>query len=75
MIKDFFLTAHIYWFALYCVVELHLLGLHREKYIKNLLVMCYTFLLLLWTPLIGRVMSAETDIHAETRHAADSDGG
>jgi hypothetical protein len=31
MIKDFLLTTHVYWLTLYCVVELHLLGLHRKK--------------------------------------------
>jgi hypothetical protein len=29
--KDSLLTAHMYWSALLCVVEMHLLGLHREK--------------------------------------------
>lgn len=33
----------------YCIVELHLLGLHREKGTKNLLGVCCSFLLLLRT--------------------------
>jgi hypothetical protein len=36
--KDSLLTTHAYWFALHCVVELHLSGLHREK----CLVECYS---------------------------------
>jgi len=29
--KDSLLTACMYWFALHCIVELHLSGSHREK--------------------------------------------
>jgi hypothetical protein len=47
--KDSLLTGHMYWPALYCVVELRLLGLHREKCVKKLLVVCHGFLPLLST--------------------------
>ena len=40
----------MYWSALLCIAELHLLGLHREKHIKKLLVVCGSFLLLLQIP-------------------------
>jgi hypothetical protein len=35
VIKDSLLKTHMYRSALHCVVELHLLGLHREKCTKN----------------------------------------
>ena len=47
--KDSLLMTHMYWSALHCVVELHLSGLHREKCTKKLLVVCYSFLMLLQT--------------------------
>jgi hypothetical protein len=47
--KDSLLTTHRNWSTLHCVVELHLSGHHREKCTKNLLVVCCSFLLLLWT--------------------------
>jgi hypothetical protein len=63
----------MYWSTLHCVVELHLPGLHKERCAKNLLVVCWTFLMLLRTQLIGRVMSAETDTRAEARHVPRQD--
>ena len=47
--KDSLLTTHMYLSALHCVVELHLLELHREKCTKKILVVCYSFLPLPWT--------------------------
>jgi hypothetical protein len=41
VIKDSLLTTHIYWSTLHCVVKLHLLGRHREKCIKKLLMMTH----------------------------------
>ena len=35
--KDSLLMTHMYWSTLHCVVELHLLGLHKEKCSKTLL--------------------------------------
>ena len=49
VMKDSLLMTGIYWSALHCIVELYLSGLHREKCIKKLLVVCCSFLLLLWT--------------------------
>ena len=49
MMKYSSITIHMYWSILHCIVELHLWGLHREKCIKKLLVVCCSFLLLLWT--------------------------
>ena len=37
VMKDSLLMTHMYWSTLHCVVELHLLGLHREKCTKKLL--------------------------------------
>jgi len=68
MMKDSLLTAHMYWSALHCVVELHLLGLHRENHTKKLLVLCCSFLLLLRTQAGSKMMSAETNTCAEARH-------
>ena len=34
VMKDSLLMTHMYWSALHCIVELHLLGLHREKCTK-----------------------------------------
>ena len=65
------LRTHLYWSALHRAVELHLLGLHREKLAKKFLVMCCGFLQLLQMGLIGRMMSAETDSHAEARSVED----
>ena len=51
--KDSLLTTRMHWSALHCVVELHLLGLHREKCTKRL-----------WYRVVAsccRMMSAETD--------------
>jgi hypothetical protein len=44
--KDSSLMTHMYWSILHCIVELHMLGFHREKGTKNLLVACCSFLLL-----------------------------
>ena len=44
------LMTHMYWSDLHCIFELHLLGLHREKCTKNLVVVCCSFLPLLWIP-------------------------
>jgi hypothetical protein len=33
--KNSLLTTSMYWSALYCAVELRLLGFHREKHTKN----------------------------------------
>ena len=63
IMKDSLLRTCMYWSTLHCIVELHLLGHHREKQTEKLLVVCCSFLLLLRT-LIGRVMSAETDSSA-----------
>jgi hypothetical protein len=78
--KDSLLRTHMYWSTLHCVVELHLLGLHREKLIKQtdkkLFVLYCSFLLLLQNGArIDKVISAETDslgvllkdLHAESR--------
>lgn len=43
------LTTHMYQSALHCLVELHLWGLHRKKRTKKLMVVCHSFLWLLWT--------------------------
>ena len=59
------------WFTLHCVVELHLLGLHREKHTKQLLVVCVVSCCFCKLGLICRVMSAETDTHAEARPMED----
>jgi hypothetical protein len=48
MMTHSLLTTHLYLSALYWVVELHLLGLHREKHTQNLLVECCSFLPLSW---------------------------
>ena len=47
VMKDSLLMSHMSWSALHCAVKLHLLGLHREKYTKKLLVECCSFLRLL----------------------------
>ena len=69
--------ARMYWSSLHCVVGLHLCGLRREKCTKKLLLVaeasCHS--LRLW--LIGRVMSAETDLRTgqdttETRPMEDT---
>jgi len=44
--KDSLLTTRMYWSTLHHVVELHVLRLHGEKYTENLLVVCYSLLLL-----------------------------
>ena len=68
--KDSSLMTHMYWSALHYTVELHLLELHREKTITKktsgsvLETSCCFFRL----RLIGRVMSAKTDAHAEAQH-------
>ena len=36
----------MYWSSLHCLIDLHWLGLHREKHTKKLLVVCCSFLLL-----------------------------
>jgi hypothetical protein len=41
-IKDYLLTIHIHWSALYYIVELHLSECHREKGTKKLLVVYYS---------------------------------
>lgn len=41
MMKGSSLRTHMYWSALHYIVELHLLGLHREKCTKKLLVMSW----------------------------------
>ena len=65
MMKDSLLTKCTNWSILHFIIELHLSGLHRENASKNFwwcaAVSCCFFGL--W--LIGRVMSAETDTHAE----------
>ena len=48
MMKDSSLMTHMYWSALDYVVELLLLGLHRKKCTKKLLVVCCGFLWLPW---------------------------
>lgn len=40
MMKNSLLLTYMYWSALHCIVELHLLGLYREKHMEKLLVMC-----------------------------------
>jgi hypothetical protein len=45
--KDSLLRTHMYWSTSHCVVELHLLELHRKKLTKELLVVFGSFLLLL----------------------------
>lgn len=35
VIKDSMLTTGMYWSALYCIVELYLLELHKEKHQKT----------------------------------------
>jgi hypothetical protein len=49
MMKDSLLMTHMYWSALHCVVELHLLGLHAEKCTRKLVMVCYSLLLFLQT--------------------------
>jgi hypothetical protein len=44
VMKDSLLTTRMCWSALHCVVELHLLGCHREKPHQKLLVVCCSFL-------------------------------
>jgi hypothetical protein len=46
MMKNSLLTTHMYWSPL---VEFRMSELHREKHTKKLLVVCCTFLPLLWT--------------------------
>ena len=70
--KDSLLTTHLYWSTLCCIVELHLLGLHREKQTKTLLVMCCSFLQFMQIQ-TSRVGSGETDTHAKTRHMLRQD--
>ena len=36
--------THMYWSALYCIVELYYSGLHREQWNKKHLVVCCSFL-------------------------------
>ena len=45
--KDSWLMTRMHLFTLHCIVELHLLGLHRKKSTKKLLVECCCFLPLL----------------------------
>jgi hypothetical protein len=71
--KDSLLMSCMYWSVLHCVVELRLSGLHREKRTQKLLVVCLSFLLLLRTRLIGKVMSSGTDSRTETRDMVRQD--
>jgi hypothetical protein len=62
----------MYWSALHCVVELQLLGPHRDKGTKTFwccaaAACCFQGL---W--MIGRVMSAETDALAKARPVKDT---
>jgi hypothetical protein len=63
---------HIYWSTLYCIAELHLLEFHRNAP-KNVwwqaTISCHYWGL----RLIGRVMSAKTNTHAEARHMVRQD--
>ena len=70
---DSLLTIRMTWSTLHCVVDLHLLTLHREKCTKNLLVMAGGFLPLLPTWSLSRAISAETDSCAEVRHTVRQD--
>ena len=65
--NELLLMTHVYQSTLQCVVELCLLGLHREKSTKKLLVLCGSFLPLLQTQLIGRAMPSESVICAEAK--------
>jgi hypothetical protein len=73
VIKDSSLMTCMYLFALHCVVELILFRLHRQKCIKKLLVVFCGFLLLLWTWVIGKMMSTKTDSCGEARHTVRQD--
>ena len=65
--KDSLLVTCMYRSTLHCVVELHLSGLRREKFTNIFwwcaVVSCH----FLGLGLIGRVMLAETDSHAEAK--------
>jgi hypothetical protein len=66
MMKDSLSTTHMYWSALHCIAELHLLGLHRETCIKKLRVVFCGFLLL---PQTQADWQSETDACADAKHA------
>jgi hypothetical protein len=67
------LVTCMYWSALHCVVEFHLLGLHSKKHTKKLLVVCHGFCACCFCELglIARVMSAEIDKLAKARPMED----
>ena len=67
-----FFANSMYWSALCCIVELHLLGLHREKCTKHFWCCAAVSFCFLGIGLIGRVMPAETDSRAEARHVEDT---
>ena len=52
------LMTHMFWSTLHCIVELHLLELHREKHTKNTSAGVLQFLAAS-TNWIDRVMSAK----------------
>ena len=44
VMKESLLTICLHWSILHCLVELYLLGLHREKNTKKLLMVCWQLL-------------------------------
>lgn len=71
--KDSLLITHMYWSTLQCIVELHLLVLHREKCTKNLLVLLQISCCSYRFGMIDKMVSTETDSHTETRHVIRQD--
>jgi hypothetical protein len=65
--KDTSLMTHIYLCTIHFIVELILSGLRREKWAKNLSQYAASSCSFFGLQSIGRVMSAETDSHAEAR--------
>ena len=67
VMKNSLIMTGMYWSALHCIVELHLLRFHREKHTKKLLGCAAVSCCLFGLGLIGSLMSAETDARPETR--------
>jgi hypothetical protein len=74
MMKDSLTTTHMYWSALYCIVELHLSDFIERNAPRNFWWYATVFCCFSGLGLIGRVTSAVTDActHAEAKPVEDT---